>query len=74
MKVLLILFVGLSFCGMTFTAFELHSQVSFWKEQFLEEKRENIYYWSGANERGLLNLCRDKNGKLRALFKEDCRA
>jgi len=34
--------------------------------------KTNDYLFNGANSRGLLDICKDANGEMNVIFKEDC--
>lgn len=61
-------FVGIGFLVIN----ELRGQVKFWSEYALYHKERHEYYFKGANERHLLDLC-EIDGKAKIVFKEECK-
>lgn len=56
--------------------------INWWSDSSYIEMLERVqrhdhqqaeYWFKGANERGLVDICRDANGEVKVLWKEDCR-
>lgn len=52
---------------------EMNGQADFWYRNYKYQKDQYVYYFDGANERGLLDICPDNTGGVSVRFKEDCR-
>jgi len=72
-KASLTVFIILILSGIGFIVMELKSQVEFWYGNYQFQKDRYDYYFNGANKRGLLDICKNADGELTVLFKEDCK-